>query len=134
MHVDGSCFCGAVLFEAEVDPKRVGICHCTDCQIFSSSAFRTSVFVMGDDFELVEGSPAIYEKVAESGAPRGLAFCASCGTHLYGTSLGDGPTFYSVRVGTLAQRTELRPAAQVWCRSELPWLEDLAAIRRIETQ
>ena len=134
MHVDGGCYCGSIRFEAEVEPKRVGICHCTDCQMFSGSAFRTSVFVPEDDFRLLEGSPAIYQKTAESGAPRVLAFCARCGTHVWGTSDGEGPRFYSVRVGVLAQRAELPPVAQVWCRSAMPWLSDLAEVRRIETQ
>lgn len=134
MRVDGSCHCGAIRFEAEIDPKRVGVCHCTDCQTFSSSAFRTGVFVKEDDFRLLEGPPAIYEKVSESGAKRQLAFCARCGTHVYGMTVGAERTFYSVRVGTLAQRAELPPVAQVWCRSELPWLADLASVPRIETQ
>jgi len=134
MHVDGSCYCGAVRFVAEIDPKRVGICHCTDCQTFSSSAFRTSVFVSGEDFALRDGSPAVFEKTAESGARRQLWFCATCGTLLYGSTSRNGRTFYSVRVGTLAQRAELSPVAHVWCRSELPWLADLAGVHRIETQ
>ena len=134
MHVDGSCHCGAIRFEAEIEPSRVGICHCTDCQTFSSSAFRASVFVSEDHFRLLDGSPAIYDKVAESGAARALAFCATCGTHVYGTTQGDGPIFYSVRVGTLAQRAELRPAAQVWCRSAVTWLDELSDVREIQTQ
>jgi hypothetical protein len=111
MHVDGGCYCGSIRFEAEVEPKRVGIY-----------------------FHLLEGSPAVYEKTAESGAPRALAFCARCGTHVWGTSDGEGPRFYSVRVGVLAQRAELPPVAQVWCRSAMPWLSNLAGVRRIETQ
>jgi hypothetical protein len=134
VHVDGSCHCGAIRFEAEIEPKRVGVCHCADCQTFSSSAFRTSVLVPENQFRLLQGSPAIYDKVAESGTPRGLAFCASCGTHVYGTTQGDGPAFYSVRVGTLAQRAELRPVAQLWCRSAVPWLADLDTIHKIQTQ
>jgi len=31
MRVDGGCLCGQVSYEAEVDPARVAICHCTDC-------------------------------------------------------------------------------------------------------
>ncbi len=134
MHVDGSCHCGSIRFEAEIDPKRVVICHCTDCQTFSGSAFRTSVLVPEEQFRLLAGAPVTYDKVAESGKPRGLAFCSNCGTHVYGMTQGDGPTFYSVRVGTLAQRAELPPVAQVWCRSALTWLGDLDDIRKIPTQ
>jgi len=27
MHVDGSCFCGYLAFEAEIDPATVELCH-----------------------------------------------------------------------------------------------------------
>ena len=32
MRIDGGCHCGFVTFEAEADPEKVAICHCTDCQ------------------------------------------------------------------------------------------------------
>jgi hypothetical protein len=136
MHVDGSCYCGAIRFAAEIDPKRVGLCHCTDCQTFSSSAFRASVMVPDERFELLEGTPAVFEKTAESGARRELRFCARCGTHLYGSSSGGGGgrVFHSVRLGALAQREQLAPVAQVWCRSAVPWLDRLPELPRVETQ
>ena len=28
LHVDGSCHCGQIKFEAEVDPSKVVVCHC----------------------------------------------------------------------------------------------------------
>lgn len=134
MHVDGSCHCGAIRYEANVDPKRVGICHCTDCQTFSGGAFRTSVLVGEEDLRLLEGNPKVYEKTAESGATRQLAFCPDCGTHVYGMTDREGSKSYSVRVGTLAQRAELSPVAQVWSRSSVPWLDKIDGLHRIETQ
>jgi hypothetical protein len=134
MHVDGSCHCGAIRYEAEIDPRRVGLCHCTDCQTFGSSAFRIAVFVGSDAFTLLSGTPTLYEKMAESGNPRLMAFCSTCGTHVYGTTEGDDPKTYSLRVGTMAQASELRPVARVWCRSAPEWVDDLASLHRIETQ
>ncbi len=40
MKIDGHCYCGEITFEAEVDPNGLNICHCTDCQTLSGSAFR----------------------------------------------------------------------------------------------
>ena len=37
MHITGACHYGAISYEAEIDPATVGLCHCTDCQIFSGS-------------------------------------------------------------------------------------------------
>ena len=53
---------------------------------------------------------------------------------LYGINASDGPTFYSIRVGTLAQREDLAPVAQVWARSSVGWLETIPDLHRIETQ
>ena len=134
MNVTGACHCGEIKFRARVDPTRVGICHCTDCQIFSGSAFRVSVLVDGVDFELLDGRPATYEKTAESGARRELMFCGTCGTHLYGRTPGAGRDFYSVRGEPLAERGQLRPVVQIWCQSEVDWLGAVSALPRMDGQ
>ena len=38
MHVDGACHCGKIKFEAEIDPTKVVICHCTDCQAMAGGS------------------------------------------------------------------------------------------------
>jgi hypothetical protein len=39
MHTDGSCHCGLISFTAEIDPSRVTVCHCTDCQPLSGTTW-----------------------------------------------------------------------------------------------
>jgi hypothetical protein len=134
MKIDGSCHCGTITYQAEIDPEAVRLCHCTDCQAMSGSAFRVVVSALDGSFRLISGQPKLYIKTAESGAKRIQAFCPDCGTQIYATSAGDGPKTYGLRVGTIRQRAELRPNRQYWCRSALPWLSDLQSIARIETQ
>ena len=43
MKVEGSCHCGQLSFEAEINPDDVRICHCTDCQVLSGSVYRVNV-------------------------------------------------------------------------------------------
>jgi hypothetical protein len=43
MKVQGSCHCGQVTYEAEVDPEKVSLWNCTDCQMLTGSAFRVLV-------------------------------------------------------------------------------------------
>jgi hypothetical protein len=43
MHIDGQCHCGRVAYQAEIDPERVSICHCTDCQTLTGSPYRVTV-------------------------------------------------------------------------------------------
>ena len=69
MYVEGGCHCGAISFTAEVDPSRVMVCHCTDCQILSGSPFRAVVPAPIETFTL-KGEPRSYIKTAESGIKR----------------------------------------------------------------
>jgi hypothetical protein len=134
MKIDGACHCGAITYEAEIDPGGVRLCHCTDCQTLSGSAFRVVVSAAEGSLRLLSGQPTIYIKTAESGAKRAHAFCRECGTPIYATSAGDGPKKYGLRVGIIRQRADLRPTRQYWCRSLLGWAMNLQAIPRIETQ
>ncbi len=134
MKIDGACHCGQITYRAEADPGRVQICHCTDCQILSGSAFRTVVRVRGEDFELLSGRPNIYEKTAESGRKRIQSFCPNCGSPIYATSPGEGPKTIGIRLGTVRQRDRLVPKKQYWVRSARSWLCELAGLESIERQ
>ncbi len=131
MHIDGGCHCGKVGYEADIDPEKVILCHCTDCQVISGTAFRTVVFVPESRFDLRKGSLKTYVKTADSGNQRAMAFCAECGTHIYATSVDGDDKVLGLRVGTARQRRELRPGKQVWCGSALDWVTELAAIERV---
>lgn len=127
MKVEGSCHCGQITFEAEIDPERVRICHCKDCQRLSGAAFRITAPTAEADFRLLSGRPREYVKIAESGARRIQTFCGDCGSPIYATSAeGENRTF-GIRVGSLAQRDQLAPRRQFWSRSRLPWLPEIAA-------
>jgi hypothetical protein len=90
MKVDGACTCGAIKIEAEADPDKAQICHCTDCRTATGTAVRVSIPVPGATFKIT-GKPAIYEKTtAESGRPRLHAFCGTCGSPIYSTTPGEG--------------------------------------------
>ena len=51
MKIDGACHCGAVRFTAEIEPERVMVCHCTDCQVLSGAPFRAVVAARHDAFD-----------------------------------------------------------------------------------
>ena len=129
MRVEGGCHCGYITYEAEINPDTVSICHCTDCQTLSGSAYRTNVRTTQGGFKLLTGQPKIYVKTAESGNKRAQAFCPECGAPIYATSVTD-PKIYGLRVGTIRQRAELRPTSQGWCRSAQDWVMDLSSLPR----
>ena len=130
MHIEGSCHCVYITYEAEIDPETVSICHCADCQTLTGSAFTTSVPAAKKTFHLLTGQAKIYVKTAESGAKRAQAFCPECGSRIYAAAAVDPQTF-NIRVGTIRQRKELRPKTQSWCRSALGWVMDLGSVKQI---
>jgi hypothetical protein len=132
MKVQGGCHCGALAFEAEIDPAKVSVCHCTDCQVLTGTAFSAFVPVPKEAFRM-KGVPKIYVKTAESGSRRAQAFCGTCGTRIYAAAEFDPPA-YNVRVGTIVERAQLAPKGQFWCRSAMPWLGSLAEVPGSQTQ
>jgi hypothetical protein len=132
--IDGACHCGTIRIEGEADPDKTQICHCTDCQTGTGSAFRVSVPVSGATFKM-SGQPTTYVKTtAESGNPRVQAFCPRCGSPIYSTTPGDAPASYTVRVGILRQREQFVPKRQNWFRSAQSWVTGLGAIHKNEKQ
>jgi hypothetical protein len=121
--ISGQCHCGAISFTALVDPGKVMVCHCSDCQQFSGSPFRAVLPVPVAQVQ-IKGQAKHYVKVADSGNRRAQAFCAECGTQLYATE-ADEPKVLNLRLGCIEERAQLAPQTQVWGESAMPWLEQL---------
>jgi hypothetical protein len=138
MKVDGGCHCGHIRYEAEVDPAKVVLCHCTDCQALSGSAFRVVVPTDPGTFRLLAGTPTVYVKTGDSGNKRQQTFCPACGSPIYsapdGDAGGEAGRVVGLRVGTIRQRDQLIPGDQYWFRSARAWLADLPVLRKRETQ
>jgi hypothetical protein len=136
MHTAGGCFCGALEYEAEVDDTRVGVCHCRDCQIFSGSAFRMAAVVEPSSFRFTKGTPKLFDKTADSGKVRRMAFCGDCGTHIcslpvHASELG---AFVSLRVATSRDFAKIKPTGELWCRSKVAWLPEIKGTLKFDGQ
>jgi len=134
MKIDGGCHCGQIKFRAEVDTNHVLICHCTDCQTLSGSAYRTVAPAKEGTFEITSGNLKMYEKTAEDGSIRIQSFCPDCGTPIYSSPPQGTPGFFGIRVGAVKQRDQLVPKNQIWTRSSQTWTQDLSHMPKTETQ
>ncbi|MBV9561261.1 MAG: GFA family protein [Bradyrhizobium sp.] len=127
MRIDGRCHCGRVTYEAEIDPERVSVCHCTDCQSLTGSPYRVTVICDGDAVRMTGASARVYAKTADNGRTRYQHFCGECGSPLF--THGEGvPDDWGIRWGSIRQRGALRPRRQLWCRSAAPWIGELAEL------
>lgn len=120
MRIDGGSHCGAIRFEAEIDPAQIYACHCTDCQVLSGAPYRVVIPARFADLRL-SGKPKIYTKIAESGRERQQTFCGDCGAPVYSRGSGEDASRVALRWGTVNQRRELAPKRRAWCRSAVEW-------------
>ena len=134
MKVEGGCHCGQIKFSAEVDAEHVEICHCSDCQTLSGSAYRTVVPAKEGTFKLLSGELKLYEKTGENGSIRVQSFCPQCGTPIYSSPPNGVSGFFGIRVGAIDQRDQLVPKFQIWFRSAQGWTQDICALPRTEKQ
>jgi len=124
MRIDGGCHCGEITYEARVDPDRVVICHCTDCQAFSGAPYRVSVPVLVENLTL-RGEPRTYVKHGDRGAEVTQAFCPRCGSSLYSQK---DPSYVFLRLGGVRQRADMPPKLQGFTRSAMRWAMDIREV------
>jgi len=133
MKVQGGCHCGAIAYEAEVNPEMVAICHCTDCQSLSGSPYRVTLPTPAQNFRLLRGTLKTYVKTADSGTKRAQTFCADCGAPIFAAAPENPPTI-SLRWGSIVQRAQLPPKRQIWCTSALAFATNLTGLPGVAGQ
>lgn len=128
MKITGGCHCGKIAYKAVIQLDNVVICHCTDCQSLSGSAFRTVAMSEKGAFKFLIGDPKVYVKTGDSGNKREQAFCSDCGSPIYSTSVGDGLKQYGIRLGTVDQRDQITPKKQKWIESSQSWTQEMNSL------
>ena len=116
----GGCQCGGVRYEVTGTPLQLSVCHCTDCQRQSGSAFGMTLVVREEDFRLTGGELKTFASKSDAGRAKLGAFCPDCGTRIY-----HKPEWrkgmVSVKAGTLDDTTMLKPDIHIWTASKQPW-------------
>ena len=131
MKIDGGCHCGFITYEAEADAGGTTICHCTD---LSDADW---LGVPHDRSGRSEGVPAALrrtEGLFEDYRREWPKARAGVLPRVRYAHLRDHPTTYGVRVGTIRQRKQFVPKKQIWARSALAWVDDIAGIPKSDAE
>jgi hypothetical protein len=121
VQIEGGCLCGRVRYSADVDPAFVGVCHCTDCQKFSGSAFSTVIGMPAPALK-VTGTLKTFTKSGGSGRPIHRSFCPDCGSGIMDEA--DAlPGVAMVNAGTLDDPGWVKPTSEIYCDSAQPWVD-----------
>jgi hypothetical protein len=116
----GGCACGAIRYECTAEPLFSLNCHCRDCQRETGSAFAPILAVLKATFTLTQGSPKYFGLTSDSGQTTRRAFCAECGSRLFG--LPDSrPDIVTIRVGSLDDPSKFQPSRDIYTASAQPW-------------
>jgi hypothetical protein len=119
-HIEGGCLCGKVRYRADTDPVFVSVCHCTDCQHFTGSAFATVVGVRTRALK-VSGPLKTFTKLGDSGKPIHRRFCGECGCAIMDEA-DMLPGVAMVNAGTLDDGSWVKPQSEIYCDSAQPWV------------
>jgi hypothetical protein len=119
----GRCLCGAVTYAIEGDPFATAICHCDHCQRQGGSAFSVNLMVHESQLS-IDGELSTYEEHGEHGDALYVRrrFCGGCGSPIV-SELVQTEGVVAVKVGTLDDRSDIRPLAEVWCVDRQPWVD-----------
>jgi hypothetical protein len=119
--IAGHCLCGNVSYRADAAPVVQAVCHCTECQRQTGTAFSVVVGVPRAALTIKGSSLASFTTVGEQhGTDTQRQFCSACGSPI--VSFAEAmPEMAFIKAGTLDDASWIAPAVEVWTRSAQPW-------------
>ena len=118
--VAGSCLCGGVRFEVTLPFRRASYCHCSRCRKHSGGAALVQGRVPRERFRLLAGADLV--RVYRRSGGMAKAFCATCGSSVFGGTWPEGPEV-SVRFGALDGDPAIRPQYRTFTADTAAWDE-----------
>lgn len=116
----GGCLCGRVRYRIVEDPIAFYLCHCTDCQCETGSAFALSMILRRSALEHERGElRSIVVTLPDGARQRPATLCAHCLVRLWGDSPGV-PQILGLSPGTLDDPKAYEPYGNIWTRSARP--------------
>ena len=95
-----SCACGQLTATTTVEPIRVSICHCLECQRRTGSVFGAQARFPMTSVQ-VAGNSNIFCRTGDSGGKISFRFCPNCGSTVWYT-LEAQPEVVAIPVGAFA--------------------------------
>jgi len=126
--ISGSCLCGAVTYEGDVEPVFMGDCHCLDCRKSSGSGHFALILAPVAAIN-VKGEVKKYDLIGDSGATVTRHFCPTCGTQIYNTNTNPAMQGMMTLIATTLDDPEYyAPQMAVYAKRALSWDQPQAGI------
>lgn len=117
--ITGRCLCGAIRYTIEAAPIVTRTCWCRLCQYLGAGSATVNAAFPSAAMR-IDGTPARYESIADSGNHLVRSFCPTCGTQMF-SEARERPHLIFVRAGTLDDPELARPAQTIWTSAAPSW-------------
>jgi hypothetical protein len=114
------CACGQLTLQCAGEPNKVSVCHCTECQRRTGSAFGIAAFYDREKVG-ISGVSTVYTRDSDSGFPVTHHFCPTCGTTVFWYPARK-PDKVAVGVGCFADPAYPTPHQQVYEHHRHAWV------------
>lgn len=116
----GSCNCGAVVFETDEAISDVYVCHCSICRRYTGSNGIAVVISSNENFRWVKGEDNISTWTKPVGDWQST-FCKLCGSSL---PVKNDESTMAIPAGSISQGGDaLKVAHHIWVESKAAWDE-----------
>jgi hypothetical protein len=123
-----------VTYSVDAAPVWQGVCHCSNCQRQTASAFSTIVGVPSNALTVEGEALASFKTISEGyDSTTERHFCSTCGSPVFST-IEAMPQLAWLKAGTIDDISWFEPTAEIWTSSAQPWaphFEGAARHRRI---
>ena len=117
--IEGSCFCGAVTYQAGPLLTPIGYCHCRTCQKTHAAVAAPTARIARSGFVWTKGGDHVAQIESTPGKLR--HFCPSCGTHLMAEWKDQDQLI--LRIGSVDTPMPEKAVAHIWMSHEASWAE-----------
>ena len=118
---DGRCACGQLSYRTESDPIIIHCCHCSHCQRETGSAFAFNYLVEADRVRF-EGERELVDTPSASGKGQRVVRCPTCKVAVSSHYSGLGDKAHFLRVGTMTDRSDLKPDVHIYTGDKQAWV------------
>ena len=115
-----SCSCGQLTAQVVGEPVRVSLCHCTDCQRRTGSAFGEQARFPRENVT-ISGASTEYIRTNDEGGRTRFHFCPKCGATVYYEPAGLD-AFVAIPVGAFGDPNFPTPSVSVWEDDKHQWV------------
>ncbi|EMC91285.1 hypothetical protein BAUCODRAFT_320660 [Baudoinia panamericana UAMH 10762] len=122
-----TCLCGSISFTVTGVDKGTVLCHCSNCQKISGSAFLHNYRFTDSTLNFTKGEDLVVKYVdsdTKSGKVLHRHFCSKCGSTLFILPQAF-PGLSILCTGSMQDKTQ--PSFELFTENKSPWIGDVAA-------